>query len=192
VHPTPGGLHDRHINSDAPTLRGEHVTLRPLEEPDVDNLAAAIPADESAAPWWGTQPDKVRRWLTEERSTSLAIDVGDTLVGAILYHEETDPDYRFAGIDIVVLAPYAGRGLGPDALRALARYLFEERGHHRIIIDPAAKNHRAIRAYEKVGFRPVGIMRRYERDAEGEWRDGLLMEMLDDELAERPSRQSAE
>jgi aminoglycoside 6'-N-acetyltransferase len=167
-----------------PVLHGEQVTLRPLEESDVDNLAAAIPADESASPWWGTHPDRVRRWLTEERSTSLAIDVGDTLVGAILYHEESDPDYRFAGIDIVVLAPYAGRGLGPDALRALARYLFEERGHHRIIIDPAAKNHHAIRAYEKVGFRPVGIMRRYERDSEGEWRDGLLMEMLDDELTQ--------
>lgn len=165
-----------------PVLCGEQVTLRPLRESDADTLAAAIPADESAAPWWGTDSEKVRRWLTEDRPTSLAIDVGNTLVGAILYHEETDPDYHFAGIDIVVLAPYAGRGLGPDALRALARYLFEERGHHRIIIDPAAKNHRAIRAYEKVGFRTVGIMRRYERDPDGEWRDGLLMEMLDDEL----------
>ena len=165
-----------------PLLRGEQVTLRPLEDDDVDNLAAAIPADESAAPWWGADPDKVRRWLTEERSTNLAIEVGNTLVGAILYHEETDPDYRSAGIDIVVLAPYSGRGLGPDALRTLARYLFEERGHHRISIDPAAKNHRAIRAYEKVGFRPVGIMRRHERGPDGEWRDGLLMEMLDDEL----------
>jgi aminoglycoside 6'-N-acetyltransferase len=165
-----------------PVLRGEQVTLRPLEESDVELLAEAIAADEAAAPWWGTDPDKIRRWLTEDRSASLAIDIGDTLVGAIQYHEETDPDYRFAGIDIAVLAPYAGRGLGPDALRTLARHLFEVRGHHRIIIDPSAKNHRAIRAYEKVGFRPVGIMRRYERDPDGEWRDGLLMEMLDDEL----------
>ena len=168
-----------------PVLHGEQVTLRPLEQSDVELLAEAVSADEAAAPWWGTDPDKVRRWLTEERSTGLAIDVGDSLVGSILYHEENDPDYRSAGIDIVVLAPYSGRGLGPDALRALARYLFEERGHHRISIDPAAKNHRAIRAYEKVGFRPVGIMRRYERDSEGEWRDGLLMEMLDDEFVER-------
>lgn len=165
-----------------PTLRGEHVTLRPLEDADIESLAAAISTDESAAPWWGTDPGTVKRWLTEKRSTNLAIDVGDTLVGAILYHEETDPDYRSAGIDIVVLAPYSGRGLGPDALRTLARYLFEERGHHRISIDPAVKNHRAIRAYEKVGFRPVGIMRRYERGPDGEWRDGLLMEMLDDEF----------
>jgi aminoglycoside 6'-N-acetyltransferase len=33
--------------------------------------------------------------------------------------------------------------------------------------------------YEKAGFRPVGVMRRYERDAlGGDWHDGLLMELL--------------
>jgi hypothetical protein len=52
-------------------------------------------------------------------------------------------------------------------------------GHHRITIDPAAENAAAIRAYEKVGFRPVGVMRRYERDVDGDgWHDGLLMELL--------------
>jgi aminoglycoside 6'-N-acetyltransferase len=167
-----------------PTLHGDQVTIRPLAESDIDLLAAAISADDDAAPWWGTEPDRVRRWLTEERSVNLAIEVGGTLVGAILYQEETDPDYRSAGIDIAVLAPYSGRGLGPDALRTVARYLFDERGHHRISIDPAVTNHRAIRAYEKVGFRPVGIMRQYERGPDGQWRDGLLMEMLEDELAE--------
>lgn len=165
-----------------PVLHGDQVTIRPLTDADVDLLARAISADEDAAPWWGDDPDKVRRWLTEERSVNLAIEVAGTLVGAILYHEETDPDYRSAGIDIAVLAPYSGRGLGPDALRTLSRYLFRERGHHRISIDPAAKNHRAIRAYEKVGFRPVGIMRQYERGPDGKWRDGLLMEMLDEEF----------
>ena len=167
---------------EVPVMHGAQVTLRPLTEQDLELLAHEIPADEAAAPWWGTDPERVRRWLTEERSTTLSIEVGGTLVGAILFHEETDPDYRSAGIDIVVLAPYAGRGLGPDALRTLVRYLFEQRGHHRISIDPAVKNHRAIRAYEKVGFRPVGIMRQYERGPDGQWRDGLLMEMLEDEL----------
>ena len=167
-----------------PVLHGEHVTIRPLSPADADALAAQMGDDEDAAPWWGDDPDKIRRWLTEERSVSLAIEKGGTLIGAVLYHEETDPDYRSAGIDISVLAPYSGRGYGPDALRALTRYLFEERGHHRISIDPAVKNLRAIRAYEKVGFRPVGIMRQYERGPDGRWRDGLLMELIRDELPE--------
>jgi aminoglycoside 6'-N-acetyltransferase len=57
--------------------------------------------------------------------------------------------------------------------------LIDERGHHRITIDPAASNPAAIRAYEKAGFEPVGVMRRYERDADGKgWHDGLLMELV--------------
>ena len=59
------------------------------------------------------------------------------------------------------------------------RHLIDERGHHRITIDPAAGNAAAIRAYEKAGFTRVGIMRRYERDVGGGgWHDGLLMEYV--------------
>jgi aminoglycoside 6'-N-acetyltransferase len=59
------------------------------------------------------------------------------------------------------------------------RQLIDERGHHRITIDPAAANAAAIRSYEKVGFRPVGVMRKSERDADGDgWHDSLLMELV--------------
>ena len=41
----------------------------------------------------------------------------------------------------------------------------------------------AIRCYGKVGFKPVGIMRAYGRDHRtGAWKDGLLMDLLADEL----------
>ena len=76
-----------------------------------------------------------------------------------------------------------GQGLGRDAVRTLARYLVHERGHHRLVIDPAADNVAAIRCYAAVGFRPVGVMRRYERDVDGTgWHDGLLMDLLADDL----------
>jgi aminoglycoside 6'-N-acetyltransferase len=72
--------------------------------------------------------------------------------------------------------------LGTEAIRLLASYLFEERGHHRLTIDPAIDNTAAIRASEKVGFRSVGIMRNYERGPDVVWRDGLLMDMLREEF----------
>jgi aminoglycoside 6'-N-acetyltransferase len=50
------------------------------------------------------------------------------------------------------------------------------------VIDPAADNVAAIRTYEKAGFKRVGVMRRYERLPGGEWHDGLLMDLLADEL----------
>jgi aminoglycoside 6'-N-acetyltransferase len=67
-------------------------------------------------------------------------------------------------------------------VRTLARQLFDEVGHHRLIIDPAAANERAIRCYERVGFRPVGVMRDYERGPDGSWHDGLVMDLLAGEL----------
>ena len=90
--------------------------------------------------------------------------------------------YRHAGIDISLHPDAHGRGLGTETVRTVARWLFGERGHHRITIDPAAHNAVAIRCYERVGFRPVGVMREYERGLDGSWHDGLLMEMLTTDL----------
>jgi aminoglycoside 6'-N-acetyltransferase len=92
--------------------------------------------------------------------------------------------YRHACIDIFLTTARHRQGFGSEAIRVLARHLTKERGHHRLTIDPAADNEAAIRAYEKVGFRRVGVMRSYERGPDGTWHDGLLMEMLADELEE--------
>jgi aminoglycoside 6'-N-acetyltransferase-1b len=49
-----------------------------------------------------------------------------------------------------------GRGLGTRMLRAFVRLLFDDPGVRQIQVDPAAANLRAIRCYQKAGFRPVG------------------------------------
>jgi aminoglycoside 6'-N-acetyltransferase len=59
---------------------------------------------------------------------------------------------------------------------------FIAHGHHRFTIDPSTDNARAIRAYEKVGFQPIGVARRYEQLRAGEWSDGLLMDLLVSDL----------
>jgi aminoglycoside 6'-N-acetyltransferase len=104
------------------------------------------------------------------------------VVGLIQWSEETDPQYRHASIDIYVDPAVHGQGIGTDAVRTLARHLITDHGHHRLVIDPAADNAVAIACYAKVGFRPVGIVRRYERGPDGEWHDGLLMDLLAQEL----------
>jgi len=72
--------------------------------------------------------------------------------------------------------------MGADAVLTLSRYLIDERGHHRLVIDPAADNSAAIKCYAKAGFKPVGVMRRYEKGNDGSWHDGLLMELLAEDL----------
>ena len=87
--------------------------------------------------------------------------------------------------DVPALRAIAASGIGTDVVATLARQLIEVRGHHRLTIDPAADNGRAIAAYAKAGFRPVGVMRRYEGDLDGTWHDGLLMDLLAAELDTR-------
>lgn len=65
----------------------------------------------------------------------------------------------------------------------LGSAVFEDPGRHRVVMDPAADNIRAISLYSSLGFRPVGVMRRYERNPDGTDRhDGLLMDLLAGEL----------
>lgn len=91
-------------------------------------------------------------------------------------------DYRHASVDIFLRGELQGRGLGRETLSLLIRWLIDERGHHRITIDPAAHNERASRCYEAVGFRRVGLMRKYERGRDGAWHDGMLMDLLAEEF----------
>ena len=87
-----------------------------------------------------------------------------------------------AGVDLFLGPSFQGRGLGTDAIRTVARHLFDDRGHHRLTIDPSATNERAIATYTKVGFRPIGRMRRSERGPDGTFHDGLLMDLLREEF----------
>jgi RimJ/RimL family protein N-acetyltransferase len=152
------------------------MILRPLAEGDEAELRR-IRATPEVAQWWDL-PSEGFPW-DEPEVTLLTIEVEGAVAGLIQFSEELDPKYRHATIDLFLDPALHGRGLGTEAVRRLVRHLIDDRGHHRITIDPAAANTLAIRAYEKVGFRPVGVMRRAERDADGEgWHDCLLMELV--------------
>ena len=133
--------------------------------------------------WWD-EPDEGFPW-DEPESSRLVIEVHGRIAGMIQFSEESEPKYRHASIDVFLDPAAHGRGIGTEVVRRVVRHLIDERGHHRITIDPAADNAAAIRAYEKVGFRRVGVMRQYERDVGGQgWHDGLLMELLAGEETE--------
>ncbi|MFD9727761.1 GNAT family N-acetyltransferase [Streptomyces sp. NPDC059072] len=165
-------------------LCGNAVELRPAQRHHVPELATIRATPEVRARWRGG-PDleaEVAEDLTDPATHCLTIHHQDRVVGMIQWHAEEEPDYRHAGIDLFLDPAVHGRGLGTDAVGTLARHLVRDLGFHRLVIDPAADNAAAIRCYTKVGFRPVGIMRQYERGADGTWHDGLLMDLLAEEL----------
>ena len=159
-------------------LRGERVVLRPLTGADLEPLADLV-ATPAVARWWTAAPDRARvKSDLVDYTSSWAIEVEGALAGWIGVDEERDEWYPSAALDLFLGGAHQDRGLGSEALRLIVDWLVTERGHHRVTIDPRLDNERAIRCYEAVGFRPVGVMHAYERDEAGGWHDALLMELV--------------
>ena len=153
------------------------LQIKPLRPEHAERLRE-LRADPEVARWWDPPPDE---WPLgpEPDVERFAIMVDGEPAGAIQFWEETDPGCRYADVDIFLGPEHQGRGLGTEALRMIVRHLIEERGHHRITLSTAVDNARAIRVYEKVGFRPVGVTRKSNlNELSGEWEDELLMEYV--------------
>jgi aminoglycoside 6'-N-acetyltransferase len=175
------------MREQAPVLRGSRIALRPVEEADLERLMRILREPGIARYWTEPDDDFDRRELLAgdgagERVTTFVITLGDETIGWIAGWERLHRDYRHAGIDLFVSGAHQGRGYGTEAIRLVCRFLFDARGHHRVTVDPAADNICAIRAYEKAGFRRVGIMRCYERGADGSYHDGMLLDLLAEDL----------
>ncbi|MEV7044956.1 GNAT family protein [Amycolatopsis sp. NPDC051061] len=167
-------------------ITGSRVRLRPAAAADAARFEEIL-SHPDVARWWADAEEPVAAQVSylldpDEGTTTYAIEHEDVVVGIELAFEEADPQYRHAGIDIAIHPDWQGRGLGSDAIRALAEHLFGRRGHHRVVIDPAADNKSAIQLYQSLGFQPVGTMRSYERGPDGSWHDGLLMDLLAEDL----------
>ena len=152
------------------------IELQPLAPEHADELRR-IHLTPEVLRWWGEMaegfPDD------EPEATRFAIVQGGAVAGLIQYGEEEEPDYRHAWIDVFVDPALHGRGVGTEAVRRVMRLLIDERGHHRITIDPSLYNVGAVRSYERAGFVAVGVMRASWRNPDGVWEPSLLMEYVE-------------
>jgi aminoglycoside 6'-N-acetyltransferase len=158
-------------------LEGSIVRLAPTGPEDADALRK-IHAHPDVARWWDA-PEPGFPLEDEPDVVRLTIHHDGEVAGLIQFAEEPDPKYRHASVDLFVAPAHQRRGVGSEAIALVVDHLLRERGHHRITIDPAAENAAAIACYAKAGFRPVGVLYRAERDADGRgWHDQLLMELV--------------
>jgi aminoglycoside 6'-N-acetyltransferase len=127
--------------TDPGPIAGQTVVLRPSAAAHVPMFMDILGHPEIAEWWGGYDLERVRRELLGPHG--YAIELAGEVVGLIIYREEPDPDHRHAAMDIALAPDHQAQGLGCDAMRAMARFLFRTRGHHRVVIDPAAHNERA-------------------------------------------------
>ena len=178
---------------------GPAVTLRRVEERDLADILQWR-RDPEVVEFWGEplpDVDAARRHYAEsvgEPTWRFVIERGERGVGEIQYwHPHSGPDWTWsAGVDIFIGERDArNRGTGTEAVRTMLRYLFETKRCHRVTIDPETGNARAIRCYEKVGFRLDGVLRHNDRIL-GRYVDTHLMSMLEDEWPAAKARWEAE
>jgi aminoglycoside 6'-N-acetyltransferase len=150
-------------------VRGRLTTLRPAGLGDVDRLVA-----------WHADPDVSRYWDDETFTRAeMAERLAREDVAAWIVEEEGEPvgflQVHAEGLDMFLIPVARGRGLGPDAARAMARHLLDERRRERVTVDPYVWNDGAVRAWERAGFVEVS---RHEADPEhtAPW---ILMEFRD-------------
>jgi aminoglycoside 6'-N-acetyltransferase len=178
------GAHDDGMGtpSPAPRLDGARVVLERVGPRHVDDLRR-IHEEPAVARWWRL-PEAGWPLTNGDDEVGYAVVLRDdgAVHGYVQYGEDTDPDYLAGSVDLFLEPALHGRGYGREVVALMAAYLIEGRGHHRVTIDPAADNAAAIACYAAVGFRPVGVMRQYERGSDGTWHDGLLMDLLAAEL----------
>ncbi|MFS0554412.1 GNAT family N-acetyltransferase [Brevibacillus sp. 179-C9.3 HS] len=93
-------------------------------------------------------------------------------------HYEYAHDDVAYGMDQFIGEPtYWNRGIGTQLVKAILHYLHTEKGAQRVAIDPQASNERALRCYEKCGFRKVKMLPLHEWH-EGSMRDCWMMEWI--------------
>jgi aminoglycoside 6'-N-acetyltransferase len=131
-------------------IRGEATVLRRAIDADADLLVA-----------WHDDPEVARYW-DEERFTrdqmlarlrrhdvdAYIVEAGGDAIGYVQVWQDGDA----GGIDMFLVPSARGRALGPDAARAVARHLRDERGWRRVTVDPYLWNEPAIRAWRRAGF----------------------------------------
>lgn len=145
---------------DASPVRGERTVLRPVVEADVDLLLG-----------WHADPDVSRFWdgKTFTREAMLVRLARADVTPYLVLAEDKPVGYlqvwgdREGGLDMFLAPGARGRGLGPDAARAMARHLLEGRDWTRVTVDPYAWNDIALRAWRNAGFEEVS---RHEADDE--------------------------
>ena len=148
------------------TLQTERLTLRPWRETDLEDFYAYAKVD-GVGQMAGWTPHKNREESREilahfiSGKHSFALEYRGKVVGSLgieTYNEESYPELenlKGREIGYVLSKDYWGRGLMPEAVKAVIKYLFETVGLDFILVGHFQWNRQSARVIEKCGFQYI-------------------------------------
>jgi len=148
-----------------PTIRGERVVLRPIVAADADAMWETVhdaEGNDLTATTASFTREQIEAWCASRASQDDRLDLAvvDAATGEYageVVLNEPDPESDAANFRIALRGPaHYGRGLGTEATRLVVDHGLRTIGLSRITLTVLARNRRARRVYEKVGFREVG------------------------------------
>lgn len=146
------------------TLRTDRLILRPWSKSDLDDFYeyAKVDGVGQMAGWNPHRSPEESAGILElfiRQKKTFALEYQGKVIGSLgieEYREENYPELKeLKGrkIGYVLSRDYWGRGLMPEAVRAVITYLFETVGLDFILVGHFAQNSRSRRVIEKCGFR---------------------------------------
>jgi Acetyltransferases, including N-acetylases of ribosomal proteins len=172
-------------------LKGKKTSIRSIEENDLDALYNWY--NDQEVNLWSSGAWPLNTLLSKDQIAEKFLDGSsdiyryavlnekDSLIGSIGFKELNVPGHSATLYVVIGDKTYWGKGYGTDALITLSRFLFTQWNFHRLSLDTWDENIRAIKAYEKVGFKIEGRQRQ-ARFILGNYHDAILMGLLRDEF----------
>lgn len=170
-------------------FEGRLVRLRAVEEEDlprINELFWEPDVTEHLLVVWPEAVSGTRRWWEKRRATKEPYFAIETLTGELVGAcdlARVEGRARTAILGIWIGQPFWDKGYGTDAVRTLCRFGFREMNLQRIELSVLETNPRGKRAYERVGFKEEGRLRR-ALYVGGRHVDMLVMGLLAEDLIE--------
>ncbi|HEV3154789.1 MAG TPA: GNAT family protein [Candidatus Baltobacteraceae bacterium] len=166
----------------------QRVRLRPLIESDLDlaDTSGSSERDAGEFQWFGfTTAHAARRRFAENGSIgpdggTFAVTFDDEPVGTVDWFKafwgRAETSWCWT-LGIGIVTDMRGRGIGTQAQRLVADYLFRHTRAERVQAFTDAENAAERRALEKAGFTQEGVIRRGQWRG-GSWHDQVLYSLL--------------
>ncbi|WP_254522217.1 GNAT family N-acetyltransferase [Natrinema caseinilyticum] len=167
-------------------LEGDHTTLRPIEEEDLEFLQAQVNDPRIWRPIGRSRPlnqEQEHEWFEDvvcsDENVSLLIVDESTPVGSLGFNG-IDWEVQKAELGYWIAPDHQRQGYGTEAVEQILEYGFDQLGLHRIEARVFELNEPSRRLLESVGFTQEGVHRDVEF-VDGQYRDAYWYGLLEDE-----------